>query len=203
MSAMMWLAIARVGVSLLGAGESLRAARAEAEQQRYAVRAEAEQQRYAARYQGLTERTQIRSQTRAQTQQLSREYQSTMAAQRAGLAHAGVQGGKTAQLMRAKSGAEYYRARGRIAGERAAGITDSKFRERVGIADSKFREKFADSVIKRGLAQEKRQIGLNLLGSTIGTATEFRSGQEAREAQQSGQDQQAGQAAMQYFGGSS
>ena len=181
MSAMMWIAAARIGVSLLGAGESLRAARAEAEQQRYA-----------ARYQGLTERAQIHSQARAQTQQLSREYQSTMAAQRAGLAHAGVQGGRTAQLMRAKSGADYYRARGRIAGERAAGITDSKFRER-----------FADSVIKRGLAQEKRQIGLNLLGSTIGTATEFRSGQEAREAQQSGQDQQAGQAAMQYFGGSS
>ena len=183
MSAMMWLAIARVGVSLLGAGESLRAARAEAEQQRYAVRAEAEQQRYAVRYQGLTERAQIHSQARAQTQQLSREYQSTMAAQRAGLAHAGVQGGRTAQLMRAKSGADYYRARGRIAGERAAGIADSKFRER-----------YADSVIKRGLAQQERQIGLNLLGSTIGTATDFRSGQEARQAQQAGQALQAQQA---------
>ncbi len=133
------------------------------------------EQRAAARYRGLTERADAKRMAKVQGRELTREFQETVAAQRASLAHAGVQGGRTAQLIRARSEADLSRGKARTRGDRAATVAASRHTEKTA----------KRSAMIQG-SQMRAQAGVDLLGGIGGLVPGMRELVDARRAQRIG-----------------
>lgn len=145
MSAAFFLLAAQAGASLLQAHETSRAAVQQ-------VGAGA----YQARYAGLMERYQIQRQAQLDTRLRQDAFARAQGAQRAALGYAGVSGGRTAQLLEARSRTQYTQAQSEADISALLSTTASEYRERQQM-----------SALRTGARQAIRQSQVDLLGSSL------------------------------------
>ena len=145
MSAQWILFGAQVGTSLLSASSRRRAARRqEAEQIRGAVIG------------GTMERMQINRTAREQESFRRGELARSLGAQRAGLAAAGVAGGRTMQLLDTTSQYEFRREQ-----------DFADFQHRMAVRSSEFRQEQTIRAARAGASAARSQAGLDLAGDLV------------------------------------
>lgn len=153
-----WIMLgAQVGGSLLQASASTRAAREQAQMAGRAAGVAAGQAVYA----GSMERFQIRNQAQYDEMLRRRGFAQAIGSQRAASASAGIIGGRTQQLIEARSQAAFTRE-----------LAQARFTEDMAVSSSRFRQESAIQAARAGGAsaamqaqQVSRQAQADLIGS--------------------------------------
>ncbi len=155
------LAGAQIGVSLFQAREQMAAAAQMAEMEG------ARQATIAGRtaFGGAMERFQIRTAAGYEESLRRQQFGQAIGAQRAASGAAGVIGGRTQQLIEARSQAAFTREQAMARYQRDMSIEASRYRETTALADARTATQMAFA--QAGQAQ--RQAQLSFLGSAIGT----------------------------------
>lgn len=162
MSAATMLGLAQAGVSLLGARSQTQASmrQMQTEIQRAGITAG----RVA--FAGPLERFQITQQARFQEQSRMGDFSSRLASQRASAGAAGIVGGRTQRLIRARSQAEFTRQEATASAQERFALASSRERERAAREDAALQMRDAGRTARaRG-----QQITTSLFGDLLGAA---------------------------------
>lgn len=145
-----WILLgAQAGLSLLQAQESS-----------HAIRKSVREGAFQARYQSLMEQYQIRRAAEIDARERQERFTESLAAQRAALGFAGVSGGKTAQLLKARSRVEYERAQ-----------LEATVSAQLATSAAAFKEQQQISSLRLGSEQAMKQAGIDLFGSLLKTGS--------------------------------
>lgn len=98
-----------------------------------------------------------------------RQLGAAVGAQRASMASAGIIGGRTQQLLQAKSQAAFTREQARADSQQRMQLAASRYRESAGIQDAQMATQQAFT----GARQQIRQAGASFLGSTMQTGVQL------------------------------
>lgn len=156
------LGLGSMGVSLFQARGQMDAALANAT-------SEAERQSIImgrAAFSGELERFQISNAARQSEQFRRRQLAGAVGAQRASMAAAGVVGGRTQQLLRAKSQVAFTREQATAASQERLQLAASRYRQSAAIEDARMATQQAFS----GAQQQTRQAGTTFFGNLFQTA---------------------------------
>jgi hypothetical protein len=157
------LAGASIGVSLFQAREQTRAARQSAALE--AARQGTIMSRVT--FGGEMERMQIRTAAQASESFRRAQLGEALGAQRASMAAAGIIGGRTQQLLQARSQAAFTREQARESAQMRLQISASRYRESAAIQDAQT----STQQVFAGARQEARQANASFLGNALQTAS--------------------------------